>query len=382
MKRAVVLAFVLLAVGLAFLLLSQTLSEEGFYSPVYSPDGAEVFFIARETSGLVLGFGFECFSPPAYVFVWKDRFTLLRLLVEDGSVEIAKTWPGSPLERQWLRTYRGRLFTVPSTRLRWDDPSRLQYRVRLRTPRQPTADHFFLSGEWKSTGEESPDSNTWQQGWTETSGNNESPLSGEWEVMPARGEQAYPCALVAHSAATSELKVLLATPTCDRVYPNGIRFSDVAELSRRKQIERIKLLKSTHDLLMQQAQAEGLTEYEASLKVTLQMQDLGFYARPPQLVAQALSRQRARALEQQGALEPLFSITEMEFRVGLFQDIERAIKAPGAEVERSGRYVIHRDYSNSQKLNRFFESGERLFYVETQGRTYRLKLTEARPASR
>ena len=133
---------------------------------------------------------------------------------------------------------------------------------------------------------------------------------------------------------------------------------------------------------MQQAQAEGLTEYEASLKVTLQMQDLGFYARPPQLVAQALSRQRARALEQQGALEPLFSITEMEFRVGLFQDIERAIKAPGAEVERSGRYVIHRDYSNSQKLNRFFESGERLFYVETQGRTYRLKLTEARPASR
>ncbi len=162
---SVVLAFVLLAVGLAFLLLSQIRSEEGFYSPVYSPDGSEVFFIAREKSGLVLGF--ECLSPPAYVFVWKDPFTLLRLRVEDGSVEVARTWPGSPLERQWLRTYRGRLFTAPSTRLRWDDPSRLPYRVGLRTPRQPTADHFFLSGEWRSTGEESPDSKTWQQGRTD-----------------------------------------------------------------------------------------------------------------------------------------------------------------------------------------------------------------------
>ena len=94
------------------------------------------------------------------------------------------------------------------------------------------------------------------------------------------------------------------------------------------------------------------------------------------------SVQEALSLQKQGALEPLFSITEMEFRVGLFQDIERAIKAPGTEVERSGKYVIHRDYSNSQKLNRFFESRERLFYVETQGRTYRLELTEARSASR
>ena len=146
MKRAALLVLLLLVAGVAFFLLSQTLREEGFYSPVYSPDGSEVFFIARETSGLVLGFGFECFSPPAHVFVWKDRFTLLRLLVEDGSIEIAKTWPGSPLERQWLRTYRGRLFTVPSTRLQWDDLNTLQYRVRLRTPRQPTAEHFFLTG--------------------------------------------------------------------------------------------------------------------------------------------------------------------------------------------------------------------------------------------
>ena len=382
MRYAALLIVLLLAAGLAFLLLSQTLSEEGFYSPVYSPDGSEVFFIARETSGWVLGFGFECFSPPAYVFVWKDRFTLLRLRVEDGGVEIARTWPGSPLEGKWLRTYRGRLFTAPSTRLRWDDRSGLQYRVRLRIPRQPTADHLFLSGEWRSTGEESSDSNTWQQGWTETSGDNESPLSGEWEVLPARGAQAYPCALVAHNAATSELKVLLATPTCDRLYPAGIRFSDVEQFSKREQIERIRLLKSTKERLERQALAQGLTEHGASLKAIDQMQELGFYARPPQLVAQALSRQQVHALEQQGALEPLFSITEMEFRVGLFQDIERAIKAPGTEVERSGRYVIHRDYSNSQKLNRFFASGERLFYVETQGRRYSLRLTKERPATR
>ena len=382
MRRAAIWVLLLLAVGLAFLLLSQIRSEEGFYSPVYSPDGSEVFFIARETSGLVLGFGFECFSPPAYVFVWKDRFTLLRLRVEDGSVKIAKTWLGSPLEGQWLRTYRGRLFTVPSTRLRWDDPSRLQYRVRLRTPRQPTADHFFLSGEWRSTGEESPDSNAWQQGRTETSGDNESPLSGDWEVLAARGEQAYPCALVAHNAKTSELRVLLATPTCDRLYPVGIRFSDVEQFSRREQIERIRLLKSTKEKLEQQALAEGLTEHEAWLKAFDQMQELGFYARPSQLVAQSLSRQQVHALEQQGALEPMFSITEMEFRVGLFQDIDRAIKSPGTEVERSGRYLIHRDYSNSQKLNRFFESGGRLFYVQTQGRTYSLRLTKERPATR
>ena len=103
---------------------------------------------------LVLGFGFECLSPPAYGFVWKDRLTLLRLRVEDGSVEVAKTWPGSPLGRTVVahvsRTPVHRAFHPPAM----GRPERAAISSRLRTPRQPTADHFFLSGEWKSTGQE------------------------------------------------------------------------------------------------------------------------------------------------------------------------------------------------------------------------------------
>ena len=70
-----------------------------------------------------------------------------------------------------------------------------------------------------------------------------------------------------------------------------------------------------------------------------------------------------------------FQISTEEFRVGLFQDIERAIAAPDTEVNKSmGSYITHRDYTTSRQINEFIDAGNSTFYVETRGKCWRLMI--------
>ena len=79
MKKIILAIVLVLVVAAGLLLLAQVQSHEGYFAPVYSPDGSEVYFIARRSMGLVAGLGIESFTAPAYVFVWHDRFSLRKL---------------------------------------------------------------------------------------------------------------------------------------------------------------------------------------------------------------------------------------------------------------------------------------------------------------
>ena len=376
MKKIILAIVLVLVVAAGLLLLAQVQSHEGYFSPVYSPDGREVYFIARETAGLVAGLGFETFTPPAHVFVWRDRFSLRKLDPETGNVEILKSWPASPVEGRYLRTYRGRAFSTASTQLRWVDEKNLEYRIGIRIPTQPASERYFVSRTWNSLTHEMVEKDRWNQEWLAISGGSEPTLSGDWEVLAARGEEAFSCAIVALHSSSTEVRVLLKDDACDRVYPNGISPSDVAPFSRRAGIERVQNLESAHERLTAEALAAGMTEYEASLHVTRRMRELGYYPTPPQLVARLLSEREVAGLRRERELEPLFTITEMQFKVGLFQDIEKAIDNPGQEFDKAGRYVIHNDYTTSQEINAVLATDVERFYVERSGRAYEMKVVK------
>ena len=376
MKKIILAIVLLLVVAAGLLLLAQVQSHEGYFSPVYSPDGREVYFIARETAGLVAGLGYETFTAPAHVFVWRDRFSLRKLDPETGNVEILQSWPASPLEGRRLRTYRGRAFSVANTQLRWVDEESLEYKIGIRIPAQPTAERYFVSRIWNNVTNQMDEKDEWNQDWVTISGGSESPLSGEWEVIAAKGEETFPCAIVALHSSAAEARVLLKEDACDRVYPNGISPSDVAPFSRRAGIERVQDLKNAHQRLTAEALAAGMSEYEASLHVTRRMRDLGYYPTPPQLVARLLSEREVAALRRERKLEPLFTISEMQLTVGLFQDIEKAIDNPGQEFDKAGRYVIHNDYTTSQEINAVLATDVEQFYVDRSGRTYEMKIVK------
>ena len=375
MKRGLMGLFLLLFAAVGVVLALSVQRVKGFFSPVFSPDGKQVYFIARETRGLVLGFGYEFYSPPAHVFLREDRFSLRRVPSAGGAVETVKTWPASPLEGKRIRAYRGRIFSVASTELRWAEGEKLEYKVSLRIPAQPSAGHFSVSRQWNDESGELIEKDQWEERQVMTHGSGEAALSGSWELFAVKGEEGYPCAVVAYEQATAEIRVLVKTPVCDELYPEGISEADVAPLSRREDIERVRNVRDTHDELMREALAEGLAEHEAWLRVQRQMQDLGLYPKPPQLTARLLGAGELEELRNQEALEPVFEIAGMQFKVGMLQDIMRAIESPGEETEKSmGQYIVHNDYTTSQALNAFLKSGGTRFYVAYQGRVYELNL--------
>jgi len=97
-----------------------------------------------------------------------------------------------------------------------------------------------------------------------------------------------------------------------------------------------------------------------------EMQRLGLYPKPTTLVAARGGCEGA---------SPVFSISDMEFTVGLFPDIEQAIASPGTEVDKSmGDYVTHRDYSTSREINDYLKSGHTSFVVRARGACWRLTI--------
>lgn len=367
---------------LVVVLYTQLQEHEGYFSPVYAPDGSAVYFIHRETRGLVTGLGWELFTAPAHVFVWEDRFSLRKLDPASGAVETLRRWPASPIENRHLRTYRGRVFTYPRTRLSWVEEAHLEYRISLSIPVQPSSEQHYVSRQWNNVENRLIEEGDWTQGWTSTAGNDVSPLSGDWELILAKGHETYPCGVAAFNSREQTVRVLLETEVCREVYPDGITPADVESQARRPSIERIQELIDVQERLTEEALEAGMSEYEASLQVSRRMRDLGYYAKPPQLIARRLGADEAERFRREGDPSALFAIEEMQFLVGLFTDIEKATDSPGEEFDKAGKYILHGDYTTSQELNSYFESGPKTFYVERRGGIYEMTITERQEASR
>ena len=336
----------------------------GVFAPAYDGEGQNLYFFHRETRGWSVGPGWEHFTPPARVRASRDVFSLRRLDLASGDVEELDSWSPSPLVGRTISTYRNRIFTPIAARIRVEDGV-VEYSVRMSVPRQPTSELYRLMGTWS---ESSGGEGAWEEGHAEESGYGATPLNGRWEAMVVPGPGSYPSAIVAFDEAADEIRVLVETPAFARSHPEGVSSDWLRERSRRADIERIETLRSTREALLERFRREGMTEMEASLATTRELQRLGFYPKPTTIVARRLATD-----EEPFDSWPTFTVPFGEMQSGVFPDIERALADPGTEIDKSmGSYIIHRDYENSARLNSYLGDGGLVFYVTYEGATYEL----------
>ena len=346
-------------------------TSEGYFAPVYSPDGQYVYFVERRTSGTVRRVGpIDLFSPSKFdVQVAKDNFSLKRLHVQSSQVEELIGFTPSPTVGQRYEAI-GSPFQGSDAQLRFTKERQLQFNVCLKAYEGSAAREYLASGLWSEAQTAAQISRSWKSSWCQMGGYDEWPLFGDWELMEVRGETAsFPVGIAAYNHVTSDVKVLVKAKDYDRLYPKGVPLQQIQKSSVRPAIERLQAMLRTHEELLQKYRAEGMGENQALLRVGKDMQRLGYYPKTPTIVARRLSR------DEEIDKNALFSIAKDEMASGVFPDIEKAIASPGEEIDYDGTgYHIHRDYSTSARLNTFLATRPTRFYVRYLGETYELTI--------
>lgn len=348
-------------------------SFEGYFAPVYSPDGQQVFFVERRSHGTVRQTQApDLFFNPAHydVFVAKDTFTLKRLDLQSGQIDDLVQFAPSPLEGQKYEAI-GNPLKSASARLRFTKKG-LEYDVCLTAHQMPEVKESLASGVW-AEGQHAADV-SWQKKPCMLGGFDEWPLFGASELIVVRSDRAFfPVAIVAYNHDTNALNVLVKNKDYDRVFPKGVPLQQVVQSSRRQDMERMRTMLRTHEELLQKYKSMGMTEVQALLRTGKDMQSLGYYPKTPTMIARRLSPDEAEKAEAGG--DGFFTIAKGEMDAGLFQDIERAINKPGEETDKtSDGYFTHRDYTTSARLNAYLNTGKTQFFVQYLDNTYEVTI--------
>jgi hypothetical protein len=342
-----------------------------FHGPVFTPDGKAVLAVRRDLHVWLFGPGLESVTPPAWVLVRGDRFTLVKVDRQTGKETVVATLPPSPLEGRWMRAHRAHLSWLG------------QARATVAWERQAPAWSVAVT----SRGDYSDETKTItsadrKQEWR-TSGaslgahDGRASLSGREEVLVVPFA---PCAIVLLDSSQRGIRTLTADACGRDVAP--LEYAAVETYARRDAIERTARLGDLRDGLARKARASGLTDADAELRAIDQLERLGYLPRPPQLVATALTIDDVRQRQESGTLTPLFAISAEEFRLGLFPDIRAALDAPGTEVRYQGPYVLHNDFDTSRAINGYLDHGVQAFFVETEGRFAWIRMVPRKEATR
>jgi hypothetical protein len=340
----------------------------GYFAPVFSADGRHITYVLRETEGRSWGLGRENFTPPAHARALKDRFSLHRHAISSGRDEVLKTWPDTPLVGKGIRTYRGRLYTLPHVHLRFHDDGPLEYEIAVTVPSRPAGATGRVYRRWDPEKEVFAGSEEWRPEPYEFKGYLEDKLRGDLEVVTLPGPESFPSAVVIIDHRQETFRVLLASPEFGKTYPDGVPARIVFEGSDREEIERLRSLRTAYADALERFRGAGLPEGEALLAANREMQRMGFFPKPTTIVARRLDPDWSRSPD-----VPTFQISEMEIKVGLFRDIAEALAQPGTPVDKSlGKYIRHRDYDTSELINAFIEGGETVFRIRYREETFEL----------
>lgn len=343
---------------------------EGYFSPVFSPDGKTVFALTRNVLATKVGFGHQFFTPPATVRLHRDRFTLIGLRVADGRATVIDQLPPSPLEGTRFSAYHGSIFGVPRADLRWMK-GLLEYEVAVTRHDTPASRTFVIRRTWNPAAARAASGMpSWQEAHTNMGGYEPLQLHGDLEVLAIPGDELMPCAIAVAGRNEPRARVLVETPLCRKNYPAGLGPDELRPISRRDEIERAETIRTTYAALVERGRQAGLAEGAALLAAGKEMSRLGLYPKTTTLVASAVECTAA---------SPLFRIVDAQFDAGLFQDIAAAIATPGEEVDKSlGAYVTHSAYTTSREINEFLDAGNSVFFVAARGRCWRLTVTRPR----
>jgi hypothetical protein len=336
--------------------------HQGFFAPVWSADGQQVYYLERDTRGLVWGLGWEHFTPPASSYVLSDRLALRRLDIASGKSETLERFDGSPVTGRVTKHYRGRIFNFVSARIVPGEQG-VKLLVRMNVPRVPRSEQWALAGTWTP---DRPSNANWTEKWAGNTAAPDEVLTNGVEVMAVRGREAFPAAVLAIEADGS-YRVLVENRDFARLYRDGVPPKQIAERSRRKSIERGRELTRVKSNLVTRHKAAGLSDGDARLRAYDDMEDLGYFPKKPRMVATPVDAPPAGVR--------VFDIPGDYFRVGLFQDIAAAIAAPNEEVKTStGTYLKYYDDEVGLRLNEWRKAGNDRFAVRTDGALYLLEI--------
>jgi hypothetical protein len=353
---AVAAAFAIGAIGIP--------RATGYFAPVFAPDGQSIYVIARRAVATVTGFGHTGFTPPASVRLHRDRFQLLNIRLSDGAITVVETFPPSPLEANQLSAYHGAIFGTPHAHLRWVDGDHLDYEVGVTRHDTPLARTFILNRRWDAKAGVYVTVAPWSEAYTTMSGDEPDRLHGDSEVLAVPGDELMPCAIALLDRRGSEARTLIESG-CGGRYPEGLTAAALTPFSRRAEIERSKMIQDTYTGLVARGRAAGLPDGDARLRAGEEMSRLGLFPKRTSLVAEQAACDAV----------PLFDISDDQFTVGLFPDIERAIAMPGTDVDKSmGSYITHREYRTSAQINEWIDGGHDQFSVRARGACWRLTI--------
>ena len=344
--------------------------HEGYFGPALSADGQSVWYFQRNSSGLAVGMGWEHFSPPARVFLYKDELFLRRYERQTGQVKTLHHWPTTPLQGQKLKHYRGRILGLLGSRIRVEK-QQVDYAARMTIRRIPTSQIWSLSGTWT-------EKNAVRPGWTATdtslAGLSEPIVTGALEVMAIRGKEGFPAAIGLLDHDRQQIEELVHNKDFDSLYPDGLQFSALMEFSRKAEVDRLAKMRQTYEELKARFRSEEKNEGAALLAAGREMAHLGWWPSPATITA--------REVEEFPAGLRIFTIDPQELRVGLFPNIQQALAHPGKQAPHRTRYLRHRDFSTSEELNAFLETEPEAYGLKIDGRCWHISINPRQPASR
>jgi hypothetical protein len=342
----------------------------GYFGPAFAPDGRTVYVVVRRTSGPTWGLGWENLTAPATAYPIVDEVALVRIDVATGRRDTLEEWGASPVARRVLHAYRGHIFHVLRAVVRPEVDGTVAYEIELSIPVVPASEVHHIIGTWSGTAARRR--GEWTRAGSEPQGVSEPIVAGDLEVLAPAGDEHFPCAVVVLDPAARAARPLSDAAACHSRYPNGLRFDDLLALSRKADIDRLSALTRRRNEVVAQYRAQGMLEGDALIKSWRTLQDEGRVPRSPRIVAEVLTPEQAAAAR---ASVPLFDIVDEEMASGLFPDIERALQAPGDEIDQAWLpYGVHRDYTNSVKVSAYLEGGGREFLVRYRQKTYRLRV--------
>jgi len=337
----------------------------GYFAPLFAPDGRSVLAIRRDTAAFTAGFGYEFFTPPATVFIRSDHYALVRVALADHRVTVLGDVPGSPFIGHRLQAYHGAIFGSSSAHLRWEH-GQLSYAVAVTRYDQPQSRTFAARGHWDEQTRRVTETPTWRPAPDISGGDEPEQLFRNLEVVALPGSEGLPCGLVTLDRDSGTVTPLVMTTVCRSKYPSGPSLTDVKALSRRHDIERALEIKQTYAGLVAARIAAGASEGTAMLQANKDMERLGYFPRSPTLTA---TRERCPDGE------PVFTISEEEFRVGLFQDIEQAIAHPGDAIDKGGEYIRHQQFDTSRLINEYLtDRSHTTFVVKRSTTCWRMRI--------
>jgi hypothetical protein len=372
--KALLVAFVaLLVAAVVVVVLANRVRLDrftGYYAPTFTPDGGAVVLLERQVTGISWGLGYEHFTVPAHSYVLADELKLRSIDLESGTARDLEVLPELPTVGRHLRAYRGRLYHYLSADLRFSHTSVPDIRLKLSIPRVPTSEQYNFS---RLLGADAGESTAgWREGGMPVYPSSAQRVYDTLELLTVPGAEALPCGVVLYDHANQAHRYIAGAAACARAHPDGYAETKLLERSQYAAVKRIETLRTVRQQLMEKFRAQGMIEGDAAIATIDEMRRLGFYPKPTTIEATPLDEEgKARYLAREWRS---FKISDQEFLVGLFQDIERALDRPGEEVEFFGRYTRHRDFDNSEALNAYLKDRPEGFLLEAGGRTYAMTI--------